>query len=74
MANVLGATVGLVDAKGRIVIPAKVRQKLNINPKDRVEFEVKRVEHRPSFMKTCAGVLKDREEAVAILHRESPLR
>lgn len=66
--------VGTIDVKGRIVIPAEVRERFRIRPKDKVEFEVKKVEHRPSFMKTCVGVLKDKDEAVTILHRESPLR
>ncbi len=62
-----------VDSKGRIVIPASVRKKLNINENDRVEIVVKRVEHRRSFSKYF-GELKGAGDANKLLHEESPFR
>lgn len=66
--------VGTVDNKGRILVPVTMRERFNIGPKDKIEFEVKKVEHRLSFIKTCKGILKDKRDAVTILHEESPFR
>jgi len=65
---------GEVDSKGRIVIPAKIRDELEIEAKDRVKIRIEEVEHRMSFIKECKGALKGAGDAVKLLHRESPFR
>ena len=66
--------IGEVDSKGRIVIPAKIRNELEIGTKDRVKIRIEDVEHRRSFIKECKGALKGAGDAVKLLHRESPFR
>lgn len=65
---------GIVDDKGRVLIPREARVELRIMPRDRVEFEIKNVRRRESFMKNCVGVLKSREDVISLLHKGSPFR
>jgi AbrB family looped-hinge helix DNA binding protein len=63
-----------VDAKGRIVIPFEARQELEIEPGAEVEFEIKRVVHKKSFVQVAKGAIKGAGDAVKLLHKESPFR
>ena len=63
-----------VDGKGRIVIPFEARQELEIEPGAEVEFEIKEVKHRKSFVQVAKGAVKGAGDAVELLHKESPFR
>lgn len=63
-----------VDIKGRMVIPVEARRELEIEPGAEVEFVIKRVRHRKSFVKVAKGALKGAGDAVELLHKESPFR
>ena len=63
-----------VDAKGRIVIPADARRELKIEPRIEVEFEIKRVKHRKSFVQVAKSTIKGAGDAVELLHKNSPFR
>lgn len=63
-----------VDKKGRILIPAEIRRKLNIEPLSEVEVKIVEAIPRKSFTETARGSLKGAGDAVELLHRESPFR
>ena len=65
-----------VDSKGRIVIPARIRKEMGIEPMSRVEVKIERVLPRKSFVE-MAGSFKGiagKKDAVKLLHEESPFR
>jgi len=67
-----------VDERGRIIIPAKVRRKMRIEPMTRVDVQIERVHPRKSFL-VAAGEIRStfrgkRKDAVELLHEESPFR
>ena len=66
-----------VDEKGRIIIPAKVRKKMKIEPMMQIEVRIERVHERKSFLEIADDfrrTLKKKEDAVKVLHEESPFR
>jgi AbrB family looped-hinge helix DNA binding protein len=67
-----------VDERGRIVIPAAVRRKMNIRPLSRVEILVESVHPQESFVEMARkirGTFKGRRKnAVELLHEDSPFR
>ena len=63
-----------VDSKGRVTIPADLREQLGIEPRVVVELEILKVKERKSFVKEARGRLKGRGDAVELLHKESPFR
>jgi AbrB family looped-hinge helix DNA binding protein len=66
-----------VDERGRIVIPAKVRKKMRIEPMTRVSIKIERVYREKSFLETAGEIrktLKAKKDAVKLLHEESPFR
>ncbi len=65
--------IGEVDSKGRVTIPKKIREKLDLEPKDKVKIKIIEVMPRKSFLK-YKGLLKGSGDAVRILHEESPIR
>lgn len=65
--------IGEMDAKGRVTIPKKIRERYNLKPRDKIKLEVVEALPRRSFMKECKGVLKGAGNAVKLLHEESPL-
>lgn len=66
--------IGEVDAKGRVTIPKEFREKLGLEPRDRVRLKIVEPLPRKSFLKECRGALKGSGNAVNLLHRESPFR
>lgn len=69
-------TTAKVDEKGRILIPAKMRGKMGIEPETRVEIKIERVHPSRSFVE-LAGSFKGiagGKDAVKLLHEESPFR
>jgi len=63
-----------VDSKGRVTIPADLREQLGIEPRAVVELEILKVKERKSFVKEARGRLKGKGDAVELLHKESPFR
>jgi len=66
-----------VDEKGRIIIPAKVRRKMRIKPSTVVEIKIERIHSKKSFLEIADDIrrtLKRKENAVKVLHEESPFR
>lgn len=66
-----------VDKKGRIIIPAKVRREMRIEPMMKVDIRIERVFQRRSFLeiaKSFRSSLKKRKDVVKLLHEESPFR
>lgn len=65
-----------VDEKGRILIPVKVRRKMQIKPLAKVDIRIERIHPRKSFLDVAdeiRGTLKGKD-AVKLLHEESPFR
>lgn len=66
-----------VDERGRIIIPAKVRRKMRIDPMTRVDVRIERVHPRESFLEVADSIrstFRRRKDAVKLLHEESPFR
>ncbi|KXB02271.1 hypothetical protein AKJ44_00950 [candidate division MSBL1 archaeon SCGC-AAA261F17] len=66
-----------VDKKGRIVIPVEIRRELNIKPLSEVEVEIEEVTPRKSFVESARELrehVKEKEDAVKVLHEKSPFR
>ncbi len=66
-----------VDERGRIIIPAKVRRRMRIEPRARVDIRIERVLPKKSFVEVADGFRKTlgkKEDAVKVLHEESPFR
>lgn len=63
-----------VDERGRIIIPAKVRRKMRIEPMTRVDVRIERVPSRKSFVDVAEGLLEGAGDAVKLLHEKSPFR
>lgn len=66
-----------VDEKGRIVIPARMRRRMQISPMTRVDIRIERVHLRKSFLEMADDfrrTIKKKEDAVKVLHEESPFR
>jgi len=70
----VGIMIAEVDSKGRIVIPVEARQELEIESGAEVEFEIKRVKRKKSFVQVSKGAIKGAGDAVELLHKESPFR
>jgi AbrB family looped-hinge helix DNA binding protein len=64
----------VVDERGRIVIPAKVRRKMRIEPMTRIDIRIERVAPKKSFVEVAEGLLEGRGDAVKLLHEKSPFR
>lgn len=66
-----------VDERGRIIIPAKVRRKMKIEPMTRIDVQIERVYPRESFLEVADSIrstFRRRKNAVKLLHEESPFR
>lgn len=63
-----------VDGKGRVLIPSEVRDELGIEPESKVKIRIEDVKPKKSFVKESKGILKDKGDAVDLLHKESPFR
>jgi len=66
-----------VDERGRIIIPARVRRKMKIEPMTQIVVRIERVHKRKSFVGIADNfrkTFKKKEDAVKILHKESPFR
>jgi len=63
-----------VDERGRIIIPAKVRREMRIEPMTRVDIKIERVHPKHSFVEEAEGVLEGAGDAVRLLHEKSPFR
>jgi bifunctional DNA-binding transcriptional regulator/antitoxin component of YhaV-PrlF toxin-antitoxin module len=66
-----------VDERGRIIIPAKVRRKMKIEPMTRIDIKIERVHPKESLLELADGfrkTLKKKEDAVKVLYEESPFR
>jgi AbrB family looped-hinge helix DNA binding protein len=66
-----------VDEKGGITIPAKVRRKMKIEPMTRIDIKIERVHPKESLLEIADSFrknLKKKEDAVKVLHEESPFR
>mgnify|MGYP001611690279 FL=1 len=61
-------SVGKTDTKGRIVLPARVRAALKIEPGDRVVVEVKKVLKSRRFVDKWRGTLKGLGDPVELKH------
>ena len=61
-------SVGKTDAKGRIVVPARVRKALKIEPGDRLVVEVKKVVKRRRFADKWRGALRGLGDPVELKH------
>jgi len=65
----------VVDSKWRIAIPKALREELEIAPRAKVTFEIKKVEPRLSFTKEAVGLIKGKKiDVVDYLHKYSPYR
>ena len=66
-----------VDERGRIIIPAEVRKKMQIEPMARVDIRIKRIHAVESLLEMADDfrkTLRKKENAVKVLHKESPFR
>lgn len=66
-----------VDERGRIIIPAKVRRKMRIEPMTQIDVKIERVYPGESLLEIADDfrkTLKKKEDAVKVLHEESPFR
>ena len=63
-----------VDSKGRVLIPSEVRKKLGIEPESKLKIRIEEVKPKKSFVKKSKGIIKGGEDAVDLLHKESPFR
>ena len=66
-----------VDERGRIIIPAEVRKKMRIEPMARVDIKIERIHAVESLLEIADDfrkTLKKKENAVKVLHKESPFR
>lgn len=63
-----------VDKRGRIIIPTKVRRKMQIQPMMRVDVRIERVLPKKSFVEVAEGLLDGAGDAVKLLHEKSPFR
>jgi len=63
-----------VDERGRIIIPARVRRKMKIEPMTKIDIRIERVLPRKSFVQVTEGLLEGAGDAVKLLHEKSPFR
>ena len=66
--------VSVVDSKWRISIPKELREEMEIEPRSKVTFEIKKVEPRLSLTKELSGIIKKKINTVEYLHKYSPFR
>ncbi len=65
-----------VDQKGRVLIPAKVRERMKIEPFSKVQIRIEKVRPRRPFSELSGSFkgLGGGKGAVELLHEESPFR
>lgn len=65
----------VIDSKGRLTIPAKTREQLDLKAQDIVEYKIENVIKKKPFNEVWGKItIKDKRNAVQILHEESPFR